>query len=416
VSAAGTALPGTDDHVAVVGLGYVGRPLALALAGSGASVVGYDRDPARVADLSGRCPAIDITADRTGMRGCDAFVIAVQTPVSADRRPDLSALLAACADVGAVLRPGGLVVIESTVHPGVTRRECVPVLESHGLRCGRDFHLAYAPERLSPGDPPDMVGGVRRIVGGFDDTSLTRAIRLYRRIGSVDLHPVASIEVAEMAKVVENAQRDVNVAFVNEIARACAGLDLDSREVLDACATKWNFHRYQPGLVGGHCIAVDPYYLEHVAQAAGIRLPIVSSARAVNDSMAAFVADRLLDLLRLDRPPRVGVLGFSYKAGVDDIRNTGVATLVQRLVERDATVLAHDPVVSELAVKEAYQVVLVGLGALEELDALVVAVAHPQFGPVLAGCGRRVSPEGIVVDLTGTVSRQELCGRRAWFL
>lgn len=421
-----------DGRVAVVGLGYVGLPLATALAAAGVTVIGYDTDDSRIAELSnGQIELLGplessrlvdarltLTSDVSQMKGCATFIVAVQTPLTAQAAPDLSALLAACEDVAAMLSAGALVVIESTVYPGVTRTKCLPVLQRHGFHCGRDFYLAYAPERISPGDPPEVIGGIRRIVGGYDEVSLNRAIGLYGRIVSTDIYPAASIEIAEMAKVVENGQRDVNIAFVNEVAKACQALGLDSGEVLDACATKWNFHRYKPGLVGGHCIAVDPYYLHYIAAVNGVDMGVGSEARSLNDSMAQYVADRVLALTSNVSGPRVGVLGFSYKGGVGDIRHTGVASMIRRLSDCGAWVQAYDPLVDKAAAKDMYGVALAQVDdELANLDALVVAVAHPQFDDdMLERCASRVKREGVIVDITGTAPQAVLEQRRSWRL
>lgn len=422
------------ERIAVVGVGYVGLPLVLALADAGYDVIGVDGNEQRVRELAagfdrngaaGRDRLNRLRhvfrADPTAMRGRTCFVVAVPTPLTAARRPDLDPLRDACAAVAAALQPGSLVIIESTVDPGTTREVCVPLLESSGLRCGAGFTIAYAPERVSPGEQAKNVTGIARVVGGYDEPGRRRAAAIYRRITRAPVHEVSAIEVAELSKMVENAQRDINIAFTNEVAMLCDRLGLSSREVLDASATKWNFHRYVPGLVGGHCIAVDPHYLAHRAGRVGASAQMVTAGRAVNQAMPGYVATRILAHLREGGRPagsRVGILGLSYKADVSDVRNTGVAEVVHLLAAAHLDVLVHDPVVHHDPVAGEPRTKLVDLDELVNLDALVLAVRHRAFGGLFpTHAGSMMRPGGLIADLTGSLHPVDLpAGVRFWSL
>ncbi|QUC00597.1 nucleotide sugar dehydrogenase [Cellulosimicrobium cellulans] len=398
----------TLRKVAVVGLGYVGRPLALELYRHGHHVVGYDltagrrtqaaRDAATVTPREGarfrtvRSPA--------ALRGCDAFVVAVPTPVGDDDRPDLSAVEAACRDVGGALAPGSLVSFESTVHPGVTRGVCVPILEERsGLVAGRDFHVAFSPERIAPGE----VGltEVVKVVGGLDEASSRAAWDLYEPVVAAGLVAVSSLEAAELTKLVENGQRDVNIAFMNEVNEYAHALGVDLAEVLAACRTKWSFKDFRPGLVGGHCIAVDPYYLLDHAASIGVDMTATASARATNARYHQRLADRIEALVagRGERP-RVVVYGTTYKPDVDDTRNSGPLRLAAHLRERGFDVTTLDRLVDDPAHVAAV------LAGPRSSRLVVVAVVHAAHRARLAGdLDVLAGEDGPVVSLTPAAGR-----------
>jgi UDP-N-acetyl-D-galactosamine dehydrogenase len=308
--------------------------------------------------------------------------------------------------IGSTMPRDSIVIIESTVDPGTIRGVCIPALEGTGLRCGADFTVAHSPERISPGDAAHSLAGTSRVVAGFDAKALRRAAAIYRRLVPAGVHEVSSIEVAELCKMVENAQRDVNIAFTNEVAMLCARLGLATREVLEACATKWNFHRYRPGLVGGHCIPVDPHYLLDRAERIGTTVRVVSAGRAVNDAMPSFVADQIISALPAGAggkaPERVGVLGLCYKPNVADLRNSGGLELARLLAAAGLDVFVHDPLVSA---GDGIQpdVKLVDIQDLVELDVLILAVRHRQFDELVPRMHQMLRDDGLLVDLTGTL-------------
>lgn len=387
-----------SPRVGVIGLGYVGLPLAVAFAGS-FGVVGYDHDPRRIADLqrghdrTGQVNA-DELARQTGLffsenpadlATCTVFILTVPTPVDAARRPDLGPLLSASETVGALLKPGDVVVYESTVYPGCTEDDCVPVLErASGLRCNQDFTVGYSPERLSPGDGARPLTDIVKITSGSTPQAAGFVDDLYGKIIRAGTYPAASIRVAEAAKVIENAQRDVNISFVNELALLFDRLGLNVHEVLAAAATKWNFLPFRPGLVGGHCISVDPYYLLHKAEEVGYTPQVIASGRRVNDSIPQFLAGKLAKrLLRLGHAlpgARVLVLGVTYKENCPDVRNSRVADLCRELAEWGVDVHVHDPRANPADVTAAYGLTLCEPSGTYQ--AVLRAVNHTEFSAV----------------------------------
>lgn len=334
----------------------------------------------------------------------------VPTPLTEARQPDLGPLLRASETVGRALRPGAIVVYESTVYPGATEEECVPVLErASGLRAGRDFSVAYSPERMNPGDPGHRFGAVAKVVSAQTPAALDEVARLYARVVPAGVHRAPSIRVAEAAKVIENAQRDLNIAFVNELARIFDRLDLDTRDVLDAAATKWNFLPFSPGLVGGHCIGIDPFYLTHRAERAGYHPEVILAGRRINDSMGAFVARRCIRMLMRQRAAErlVTVLGVTFKENVPDLRNSPVVGLIGELRAHDVHVQVVDPLADPDDVLEACGVRPTPANAARPSQAVVLAVAHEPF--VRAGwnlvlrCLR--DARGAVLDVKGCLDR-----------
>ena len=396
-------------RIVVVGLGYVGLPLAVALSRH-FDVVGFDRDTARVAevkddrDTTGEVDAavleassLEATADPAAIAGADVYIIAVPTPVDGASKPDLGAIAAACETVGAALSEGAIVVLESTVYPGVTERVCGPILERiSGLASGRDFFLGYSPERINPGDREHTVERITKVVAGQTAEVTARLTAIYGAITNGNVFAAADIRTAEAAKVIENAQRDINIAFINEVTQIFGGMGISIHDVLEAARTKWNFLPFTPGLVGGHCIGVDPYYLAHAAQEAGLDPEIVLAGRRINDSMATYVAD-LIDG-ELEGASRILVLGLTFKENVRDLRNTKVIDIVRRLAALGHEVAVHDPLADAREAERAFGLALepeIGDG----FDCLVGCVAHAAYDGLAPQSALR--PGGLVADVKG---------------
>ena len=402
--------------VAVVGLGYVGLPLAVALARKH-EVVGFDVSAERVAALREgvdwtnevpaevlRADALAITSVASDLRGCKTFVVTVPTPIDAANRPDFDALLKACALVGPALSKGSIVVFESTVYPGVTEEVCAPALEAaSGLKAGEDFKLGYSPERINPGDRAHPLEKIVKVVAGQDSDTLEKLAGLYGSIVEAGIHRAPSIKVAEAAKVIENTQRDLNIALMNEVAKICHLLGIRTRDVLDAASTKWNFLRFYPGLVGGHCIGVDPYYLTAKAEQLGYQPEVILSGRRVNDGMGAYLAQRVVKLIAASGhqiiDARVGILGFTFKENVPDIRNSKVVDTFRELREFGIEPIVHDARADAEAVREEYGVELAPLEELTDLRALIYAVGHEEYRPLHGRISEMVADGGIVADV-----------------
>jgi len=406
--------------VAIVGLGYVGLPLAVALARR-YEVVGFDVSATRVRSLREGIDSTDelspeklraapftITDEVSALRGCDVFIVTVPTPIDEANRPDFDALLKACAIVGPALANGSIVVFESTVYPGVTEEICGPALEAaSGLRAGADFKLGYSPERINPGDKAHPLEKIVKVVAGQDRATLDTLAELYGSVIAAGIHRAPSIKVAEAAKVIENTQRDLNIALMNEVAKICHLLGIATRDVLDAAGTKWNFLRFHPGLVGGHCIGVDPFYLTAKAEQLGYRPEVILSGRRINDGMGAYLAQRVVKLVAARGRPiptaRVGILGFTFKENVSDIRNTKVIDLYRELQEFGIKPFIHDPVADGAAVSHEYGVELSSLDDFKQLDALIFAVDHEAYAPVLGQIGDLVDEGGVIVDVRSKI-------------
>ena len=414
--------------IAVIGLGYVGLALARALERRRPGVLGFDRDAERIAGLragrdatgalaeSGPLGTLALSSDPADLRGRDFFVIAVPTPIDAGRRPDLGLLREAAATVGRALAPGAIVVLESTVWPGLTEEELGPALErASGLVRGRDFTLGYSPERINPGDREHSLERVVKVIAAEDEATLAVLVEVYGSVVAAGLHRAPSIRVAEAAKVLENVQRDLNVALVNELARICAELGLEAHAVLEAAGTKWNFLPFRPGLVGGHCIGVDPYYLAARAERAGVEPRVILAGRAVNDGMSAWVAAQLLAGLERHvgrvRGARLGVLGVAFKPDVSDPRNSRVPEVLAALARAGVELVVHDPLVDRELCRRTQALELAPEDALRGCDALFLAVPHARLVarvPALVEPGTRV-----VFDLGGALARGVLPARVA---
>jgi UDP-N-acetyl-D-galactosamine dehydrogenase len=410
----------SSPSIAVIGLGYVGLPLALALA-SHFPVSGYDSSKSRVDELKGgvdstgevtpaelSASTLVLSDDSSVITTAEYFIITVPTPVDADNRPDLSHVLSACRTIGEVMEKGSVVVLESTVYPGVTEDVCGPELEAtSGLVSGRDFFLGYSPERINPGDKDHAIDKITKVVAGQTPVVTDALSDLYGTITSGGTFKAKDIKTAEAAKVIENAQRDINIAFINEVSMIFNRSGISTYDVLAAAATKWNFLGFQPGLVGGHCIGVDPFYLAHLASETGHHPEVILAGRKINDGMAKFIAGRIME--RLDetpdsgKPARILVLGLTFKENVPDLRNTKAVDLVNALKAKGHAVDIHDVLANGVEAERLFGLMLLDrLVGLDAYDCVVGAVAHDEYAAfsdeVLAAL---VSPGGLVVDLRG---------------
>jgi UDP-N-acetyl-D-galactosamine dehydrogenase len=381
--------------IAVIGLGYVGLPVAAAFARLGYPVVGFDIDATRVQELRAgqdrtrevetsdlKLPALQFTDDSAAFRTADFFIVTVPTPIDGARRPDLSAMLEASRQVGAALKKGDIVVYESTVYPGAVEEECVPVLERcSGLRAGSDFNVGYSPERINPGDRKHRFETITKVVSAQNAESLDIVAAVYGSVVTAGIHRAPSIKVAEAAKVIENTQRDLNIAFMNELSLIFQALNIDTGDVLAAAATKWNFLAFQPGLVGGHCIGVDPYYLTYRAEKAGYHPEVILAGRRINDEMGRRIARECIRglLRRRGRGGLVTILGMTFKEDVPDIRNSRVIDIVRELQSFGVAVQISDPLANPQAVVKEYGVTLTDQAELQPADAVIMAVAHHRY-------------------------------------
>ncbi len=379
--------------LAVIGLGYVGLPVAVAFGRQGSRVIGFDIDSARISELkAGRDRTREVepgdlavskvvfTSDAGELSAADFFIVTVPTPIDQARRPDLTALLRASTTVGKALKKGDIVVFESTVYPGATEEDCVPILEqASGLLVGRDFTVGYSPERINPGDKAHRFETITKVVAGQDARTLDIIAAVYGSVVTAGLHRAPSIKVAEAAKVIENAQRDLNIAFMNELSAIFHELGIDTRDVLSAAGTKWNFLNFTPGLVGGHCIGVDPYYLTYRAQKAGYHPDVILAGRRINDSIGVRVARECLRRLlkRGTQTPRVTVLGLTFKENVVDVRNSQVFDIIRELQSFGVSVQVNDPLADNAAALKEYGLTL--QNDPEPADAVVLAVAHEAY-------------------------------------
>lgn len=413
-----------NERVAVLGLGYVGLPLALALARAGFDVLGFDTDAAHVAGLvAGRDRNGEVSAeslagttarfssDAGALAGRTVFILAVPTPVTEAKAPDLGPLLSACSAIGPHLAEDALVIVESTVYPGVTEDVCGPALErASGLRAGADFRLGYSPERVNPGDAEHSMETVVKIVSAQDEATLERVAALYAPVVRAGLHRAPSIRTAEAAKVIENTQRDLNIALVNEFALIFSKLGLDTLDVLEAAGTKWNFLPFRPGLVGGHCIGVDPYYLTFCAERMGYHPEVILAGRRINDMMGRHIARELVKALLARRVDlsraRVLVMGFAFKENCADTRNTRVADMLDELAGFSVAADLYDPWIDPCAVRSEYGVDPVDRPEAGVYDAIVVAVAHRQFAALGADGVRALGRDGaLLFDVKGVFGK-----------
>ncbi len=414
------------EKVAVVGLGYVGLPLAVKLA-KHFDVVGYDLKTERIKELAaGRDRTLEVssvelkqariafTDDAFALSQCRVLIVAVPTPIDNYRIPDLGPLRRASATVGEILTPGSVVVYESTVYPGATEEECVPILEAKSeLKLGSDFSVGYSPERINPGDSVHTIDKIMKIVSGSDEETADLLYRLYGKIVAAGIHRASSIKVAEAAKVIENTQRDLNIALMNELSMIFEKIGIDTIEVLEAAGTKWNFLPFRPGLVGGHCIGVDPYYLTVKAESLGYHPEMILAGRRVNDGMGKYVAERAVKMLiaagKQVQGATIAILGITFKENVPDLRNTKVVDIIAELDDYGVRVLVNDPLADAEEAKRYYGVDLKDLTQIKAVDGVVVAVAHREyldlgFSEIVALCGGSTK---LILDVKGVFGHRQ---------
>lgn len=418
------------EKIALIGLGYVGMPIAVAFAKK-VNVIGFDLNKEKI-DLykSGIDPinevgndeikrtTVEFTSDETKLKQAKFHIIAVPTPINSDKTPDLSPVEGASTIVGRNLVKGSIVVYESTVYPGVTEDICIPILEKEsGLKCGIDFKVGYSPERINPGDKVNTLEKIIKIVSGVDEESLEEIAKIYELIIKAGVHRVSSIKVAEAAKVVENSQRDINIAFMNELAMVFDRMGIDTNEVIEAMNTKWNALRFYPGLVGGHCIGVDPYYFVYEAEKLGYHSQIILSGRKINDGMGQFVADAIIKKLiianKVVKQAKVVILGLTFKENCPDTRNSKVIDIIKRLHEYEIEPIIVDPQADKVDVKNHYDIDLVDLKDIKDVDCIVFAVAHDEFKDMTWEdidnlFGKYDNKEKVIIDVKGILDKLEL--------
>ncbi len=425
------------EKLSLVGLGYVGMPIAVAFAEK-INVIGFDLNAAKIALYkSGIDPTkevgddaisrttVDFTADPAKLREAKFHIVAVPTPVNDDHTPDLTPVEGASRLLGQNLTPGSIVVFESTVYPGVTEDICVPILEkASGLKCGVDFKIGYSPERINPGDKVHRLETITKIVSGMDDLTLDIVAKVYELVVKAGVHRAESIKVAEAAKVIENSQRDINIAFMNELSIIFNRMGIDTKSVLEAAGTKWNFLNFYPGLVGGHCIGVDPYYLTYKAEELGYHSQIILSGRRINDDMGKYVGETIVkNLIKANKAvngAKVAILGFTFKENCPDTRNTKIIDIVKELREYGIEPVIADPVADADEAKCLYGIHFADMSSVKNMDAVVLAVAHREFSAFtmaqidsLFGHGKKV-----LLDLKGLLDRKayEAAGYSYWRL
>lgn len=416
-----------EEKLALVGLGYVGMPIAVAFSKK-IDVIGFDLNAAKI-DLykNGIDPtnevgseaikacAVDFTADETRLREAKFLIVAVPTPVNDDHTPDLTPVEGASRIVGRNLQKGSIVVFESTVYPGVTEEVCVPIMEAEsGMKCGVDFKVGYSPERINPGDKVHRLETITKIVSGMDAETLDEVAKVYELVVAAGVHRAESIKVAEAAKVIENSQRDINIAFMNELSIIFNKMGIDTKSVLEAAGTKWNFLKFQPGLVGGHCIGVDPYYLTYKAEQLGYHSQIILSGRRINDDMGKYCGENLVKkLIQADIPvknAKVAILGFTFKENCPDTRNTKVIDIYNELKEYGITAVIADPAADADEAKRLYGIEFVKLSEIREMDAVILAVAHEQFKSLtVADIDALYKPNAakVLLDLKGILNKTD---------
>lgn len=416
-----------EEKLALVGLGYVGMPIAVAFSKK-IDVIGFDLNAAKielykngidptneVGNEAIKACAVDFTADETRLREAKFLIVAVPTPVNDDHTPDLTPVEGASRIVGRNLQKGSIVVFESTVYPGVTEEICVPIMEAEsGMKCGVDFKVGYSPERINPGDKVHRLETITKIVSGMDGETLDEVAKVYELVVAAGVHRAESIKVAEAAKVIENSQRDINIAFMNELSIIFNKMGIDTKSVLEAAGTKWNFLKFQPGLVGGHCIGVDPYYLTYKAEQLGYHSQIILSGRRINDDMGKYCGENLVKkLIQADIPvknAKVAILGFTFKENCPDTRNTKVIDIYNELKEYGITAVIADPAADADEAKRLYGIEFVKLSEIREMDAVILAVAHEQFKSLtVADIDALYKPNAakVLLDLKGILNKTD---------
>lgn len=429
-----------EEKISLVGLGYVGMPIAVAFAKK-ADVIGFDIskekvelykkgvDPTKeVGDDVIKETTVEFTADENKLKEAKFHIVAVPTPVNADHTPDLKPVESASRTVGRNLTKGSIVVFESTVYPGVTEEICIPILEKEsGMKCGEDFKVGYSPERINPGDKVHRLETIVKVVSGMDEESLDVIAKVYELVVDAGVHRAESIKVAEAAKVIENSQRDINIAFMNELSIIFNKMGIDTKAVLKAAGTKWNFLNFSPGLVGGHCIGVDPYYLTYKAEQLGYHSQIILSGRRINDDMGKYIVENLIkNLIKADMPvkdAKVAILGFTFKENCPDTRNTRVIDIVNELKEYGLTPMIADPEADAEEAKHEYGIVFDSVEDIKGMDAIVVAVGHNQFLNLTQEDFNKMFKDGsneskVLLDIKGILDRKEYeeAGYKYWRL
>lgn len=417
-----------EEKISVVGLGYVGLPIAVAFAKK-VEVLGFDVnakkielyksgiDPTKeVGDEAIKETTVDFTSDASRLKEAKFHIVAVPTPIKADKTPDLSIVEAATKTLAQNLTKGSIVVYESTVYPGVTEDICIPILEKEsGLKLGVDFKVGYSPERINPGDKVNRLETIVKVVSGSDEEALDIIANVYELVVEAGVHRASSIRVAEAAKVIENAQRDINIAFMNELSIIFNKMGIDTQSVLAAAGTKWNFLKFYPGLVGGHCIGVDPYYLTYKAAQIGYHSQVILSGRRINDNMGKYVAENIIkQMIKADqnlKTAKVAILGFTFKENCPDTRNTRVIDIIDELKEYGITPLVVDPVADQEEAFEEYGITFNTLAEVKDVDTLVITVAHEEFKQIdikkFEGMFRSTNNENkVLVDVKGILNRE----------
>lgn len=427
-----------NESISLVGLGYVGMPIAIEFAKRGVKVIGYDLnskkietynagiDPTHeVGDDAIKSTTVEFTSDETRLREAKFHIVAVPTPVNDDHTPDLTPVEGASRILGRNLTKGSIVVYESTVYPGVTEDICVPILEREsGLKCGIDFKIGYSPERINPGDKVHRLNTITKIVSGMDDETLDIVAKVYEIVVDAGVHRAESIKVAEAAKVIENSQRDINIAFMNELSIIFNKLGIDTLAVLRAAGTKWNFLGFRPGLVGGHCIGVDPYYLTYKAEMVGYHSQIILSGRRINDDMGKYIAENVVkNLIKVGKAvkeAKIALLGFTFKENCPDTRNTKIFDIVKELREYGIEPIIADPTADAAEAKSLYGVEFVDMNTIEGMDAVILAVAHDEFTNFTMKEMDKFYGNGtkVLVDVKGVLERKqyEAAGYNYWRL
>lgn len=414
-----------ETKLSLVGLGYVGMPIAVAFAKK-INVVGFDTNVAKIEMYKNGIDAtkevgnealkettVEFTADETKLKEAKFHIVAVPTPVRDDHMPDLTPVESASAIVGRNLTKGSIVVYESTVYPGVTEDICVPILEKEsGLKCGVDFKVGYSPERINPGDKVHRLETIVKIVSGMDKETLDIVAKTYELVVEAGVHRAESIKVAEAAKVIENSQRDINIAFMNELSIIFNKMNIDTQAVLEAAGTKWNFLKFYPGLVGGHCIGVDPYYLTYKAEQLGYHSQIILSGRRINDDMGKYVAENTVKMLIKNdkniRNAKIGILGITFKENCPDTRNSKVNDIIKELKEYEIEPIVCDPVADKEEAKKLYNVEIQDMSKLENLDALIISTCHDEFKKLkMEQFEKMFKDKKIIVDVKGILNREE---------
>lgn len=415
-----------EEKISLVGLGYVGMPIAIAFAKK-VKVVGYDLNKAKielykagidptneVGNDSLKHTTVDFTSDEKKLTEAKFHIVAVPTPVYDDHTPDLTPVESASRILGRNLTKGSIVVYESTVYPGVTEEVCVPILEKEsGLKCGVDFKVGYSPERINPGDKVHRLETITKIVSGMDEETLNIVAKIYELVVEAGVHKASCIKVAEAAKVIENSQRDINIAFMNELSIIFNKLGIDTKSVLEAAGTKWNFLKFYPGLVGGHCIGVDPYYLTYKAEQIGYHSQIILAGRRINDDMGKYIAENVVkNIIKAEKAvknAKVAILGFTFKENCPDTRNTKIFDVVKELREYGIEAVIADPKADAIEAKRLYNVDFVDISTIVNMDAVVLAVAHDEFTHFSISDIDKFFGQGqkILLDIKGLLNREE---------